>query len=379
MERKYPGLAGTTAKADALRRAAESAEDERTRLYALLELARHYVDAGDGVRALESGKEARLIALRLWDYEAAAHALNSISVSQYHRSEYVNAIATALDAWDYADRGKSALGLGDSYYSIGLSLFGLGLADTAERVVEKGLATISDEAGTLEVRIRLTRLLGILRYARDAMDEAEALIEKAIALAQRSTATQLAASHAIWGVVWIRRMDEQYGGKPIIAEKLQSARLHLEKALLISEREGDALLVTDRVAILGVVAMLEKEWDRAEHLLARAMENARALDYVRASVISTVYLARLYLERGDAPRAITLLGHAIAQARRGAADDVLIYARTLLARAYDKQSQPGAAAEQRELIEAFREETAGARRRSGAEASRLVARLIDRD
>ncbi len=370
-------MAGNTAKADALRRTVDSSVDERSRLYALLDLARHYVDAGDGVRGLESAKEARLIALRLWDYQAAAHALNSISVSQYHRSEYVNAIATALDAWDYAARGKNLLELGDSYYSIGLSLFGLGLIDTAERVVRKGLATIDDAAGALEVRIRLTRMLAITRYASDSMDDAEALLANAISLAQRSTATQLAACHAMWAVIWLRRMDEQYGGKPIVAEKLETARLHLEKALLISEREGDALLVTDRVALLGVVAMLEKKWDHAEELLGRAMENARALDYVRASVISTVYLARLYMERGDPKRGISLLGHAIEQARRGAADDVHIYARTLLARAYDKEGKPGAAAEQRELIDTFREETAGARKRSGAEASRLVARLID--
>jgi tetratricopeptide (TPR) repeat protein len=182
----------------------------------------------------------------------------------------------------------------------------------------------------------------------------------------------------MWGIMWLRRTDEQYGGRPISPEKLEAARLHLEKALLISEREGDALLVTDRVALLGVAAMLEKRWDHAEELLGRAMENARALDYVRASVISTVYLARLYLERGDHHQAISLLGHAIGQARRGAADDVIIYARTLLARAHEKEGKPGAAAEQRELIETFREETAGARKRSGAEASRLVARIIDK-
>jgi tetratricopeptide (TPR) repeat protein len=376
MERNSPGLPGGPSKAELLRERVESAADERSKLAALLSLARHYVDVGDGVRGYATALQARTMALRLRDFAAASSAMNSISVSQYNRSEYVSAINTALDAWDYARRAADVLEFDDSCYSIGLSLFGLGVFDVAEDIVKKGLATAPKSDGGLEIRIRLTRLRGIIASANGDMEAAERDFDEAISLAEKSTPTQREASHALWAIAWLRQMDEQYAGRPIIPEKLQAAREHLEKALAIAEEEGDAFLVTDRTAILGIVASLQRDWDRAEQLLGHAMDSARSLDYVRASVISTVYLARLYLDRGDAARASTIVRHAIDQALRGAADDVIVYAREIRARALEKQGHAKEADRERRLAEQFLEERQQARKRSAAEAVRLVAPVV---
>ena len=361
------------AKAESLRRLVELSRDERARLAALLTLARHYVDVGDGVKGLAAAAEARTLALKLRDHAAASHALNSISISQYNRSEHVSAIATAIDARDYANRSGARDAAGDSYYSIALSLFGLGLIAEAEDVVALGM---SSSAAGEEVRIRLTRLQGILAATRGHMEAAERSFDAAIALAARSTATQREASHALWAIAWLRRMDEQYGGQPVVAEKLEGARRHLEQALATAREEGDAYLVTDRTALLGVASLLARDWDGAERLLSQARREAQDLDYVRAIVISTVYLSRLHLERGEAARAAELLHGAIEQARRGAADDVIVYARTLRARALESLGRAGEAEEERRRAAQFREERAEARRRSGVEAMRLIAPLL---
>ena len=351
----------------------EAARDEGARLAALITLARHYVDVGDGVKGLAVAREARTLALRLQDYAAASHALNSISISQYNRSEYVSAITTAIDARDYANRSGAKQAVGDSYYSMGLSLFGLGLHAEAEGVAARGME--SSAAGE-EVRIRLTRLKGILAATRGEMEAAERCFDQAIGLAARSTATQREASHALWAIAWLRRMDEQYGGQPVVAEKVAAARSHLEKALAIGHAEGDDYLVADRTAILGVAHLLERDWDAAERLLVQAREDARALDYVRAIVISTVYLSRLHLERGEAARSDELLRGAIEQARRGAADDVIVYARALRARALEHEGRGEEAEHERRLAAEFREQRAEARRRSGVEAMRLIAPML---
>lgn len=372
-------MAAGQGTAELLRERVDSSSDERHKLAALLSLARHHVDVGDGVRGYAVAREARTLALRLRDYAAAASALNSISISQYNRSEYVSAISTALDAWDYARRASDILEFDDSCYSIGLSLFGLGVLDGAAKVVEKGLATAPDSDGGLEIRVRLTRLRGIIASARGDMAAAEREFDTAIALAAKSTATQREASHALWAIAWVRHMDEQYAGQPANPAKLQAAATHLEKAIAIAKQERNAFLVTDRTAILGIVTLLQSDLDRAQRLLVQAMGSAQALDYVRASVISTVYLARVYLQRGDAARADRLARDSIAQAARGAADDVIVYARTVRGRALERLGKTKEADKERQLAMDFLEERREMRSRSAKEAIRLVAPLLGDD
>src|SRR5438046_1537600 len=103
------------------------------------------------------------------------------------------------------------------------------------------------------------------------MEDAERCFDEAIGLAANSTETQLATSLAMWSIGWLRRMDEQYGGGPIVPEKLQEARVHLERSLEISERNDDIFVATDRIALLGVVALLERRWEVAEELLGQAL------------------------------------------------------------------------------------------------------------
>ena len=106
MRREAPAPSKTPAKVDALRRLVAEAADERARLAAKLALARHFADVADGVNGLVVASEARTLALKRKDFAALAHALVSASISQYHRSAYVNAIAVAMDAYDCARRSE---------------------------------------------------------------------------------------------------------------------------------------------------------------------------------------------------------------------------------------------------------------------------------
>jgi len=363
-------------QADILRRKVEAASDEGARLDALLTLARHYVDVGDGVNGYAAAREARSLALQLGDPAAAAHALNSVSMSQYHRSEFVSAITTALDAWDYANRGGSERDLADSYYSIAFSLYALGGLDAAEKMVAKGFASVSGEPELLESRVRLTRLRGILYQARGAMDDAERTFVEAMKIAEGVGRMQLATCYAYWAIGWLRRMDARLGGGPIIPEKLREARGYLEKALAVAEEDGDVFLVSDRLSLLGGLARIEQRWDDAEKLLTDALERARALDYVRAIVTAAVGLGRTYLERDELQRAVEVLRHAVEQARRGAADDILGVAQSLLVTTLERAGSQAEAAKERERGATLRHEATESRMRALEQATRLVSRIV---
>src|SRR5215207_6844447 len=88
-------------------------------------------EASDGVNGLATSREARTLALRLKNYAAAASALSSASISHYHRSDYVSAVAAAMDAWDFAVHADAPIEVAESYFAIGLSMMALGKLDAA--------------------------------------------------------------------------------------------------------------------------------------------------------------------------------------------------------------------------------------------------------
>src|SRR5258706_14921307 len=101
-----------------LRQAVADGRGDPNRLAALLALARHFAEGSDGANGLETARAARSLALELQDWHGASHALSSASVSQYHRSDYVGALATAVDAWDTARRANSPHAIAESLYAI---------------------------------------------------------------------------------------------------------------------------------------------------------------------------------------------------------------------------------------------------------------------
>ena len=95
-----PGV--PSSKTEGLRQAVAQARDGPARLAALLALARHFAEVSDGANGLETARAARTLALEVGDWHAVSHALSSATISQYHRSDYEGALATAADAWDSA-------------------------------------------------------------------------------------------------------------------------------------------------------------------------------------------------------------------------------------------------------------------------------------
>src|SRR5688500_7271275 len=175
-----PGL--PRSKTQLLRTALAEAKEEPGRLAALLALARHFAQLSDGVNGLETAREARRLAMKRGDWAAAAHALNSASVSQYHRSDYVGGLATAIDAWDAAHRVQSPALVAEACYTIALALQALGEAGLSQRVIDKGLALATADPALRESHVRLVGLQAMLAFAAGRLDETERHCAEALRL-----------------------------------------------------------------------------------------------------------------------------------------------------------------------------------------------------
>lgn len=362
-------------KTEKLRDVVTDAGDEAARLRALLGLARHFAEVSDGVNGLEVAREARRLALERQDWGAAAHSLNSASLSQYHRSDYVSALATAMDAWDFARRAGTADAIAESYFTIALALHALGETADGMRVVEKGLAVTSEAPELRGPRVWLVGMKAMLCFDVDDLELTDRYCAEAVALSD-GAAPLLSLSHGNWGIALLRAAEHRIGQAGSGGDLVARAREHLEIALELARGEGDARRVADRISLLGQVALLEGRGADAERLLADAMRRSLALDYVRATVSSAQYLARQFLGRGEVDRAVEVLKTADTQARRGVAVDVLPLVKGLLADALDRQGKTEEAAAARKAATELREVNQLHRSRALEDARRLAARVL---
>ena len=366
----------TRSKTQLLRAAVAGAQGEAGRLAALLALARHFAQLSDGVNGLETARQARAIAMERRDWAAVAHALNSASVSQYHRSDYVNGLATAIDAWDAAHRvGSNALAA-ESCYTIALALQALGEVDLSQRVVDKGLALATGDPALRETHVRLVGLQAMLAFARGRLDETERHCAEALRLSV-GLPHLIELGNGNWGIALLRAAEQRIErGEPPL-DYLARAREHLAIALDVADTEGDAMRVADRLSGLGQVALFDGRAEDAERLLADAMRRSIALDYVRTAVISARYLAQLHLARGELDRAIEVLRQADSHARRGAPVDSLPKVRLMLAGALERTGRQSEAAALREAASELQIATQLHRERAAEEARRLAARVLE--
>jgi len=362
-------------KTEMLRAAVAAAADDAARLPAQLALARHFAEVSDGVNGLETARAARTLALKMGDWAAVADALNAASVSQYHRSDYVNALATAIDAWDAARRSGSVRSTAESFYTIGLALQALGEVDLGLQIADQGLALAESDPALREPRVRLVGLKAMFTYARGNLEDTERYCDEAVRLSVGHSRL-LELGYGNWGLALLRTAEQRIerGESPL--DYLARARMHLETALDIADTEGDVMRVADRLSSLGQVALFEGRLDDAERLLADAMRRSVALDYVRTAVISARYLAQLCIGRGAMGRAIDILRLADVQARRGAPGDNLHTVQLMLAGALEAAGREAEAAAVRESAGELREANRAHRETAAEEARRLAARVL---
>lgn len=376
MKRERPRPGGLIARVDLLQRKVEDAADDRERLAALLELARHYAEASDGVRGLETAMQARALAMDAGDYAALSNALGSASMSHYHRSDYLSAVATAIDACECGRRAENELEIASSFGTIGLSLFALGVIDLAQRVTERGIEFCGTEAALQGQRIRLLRLKGALVYTAGSLPEAEVLFAEATRLAEKNTKAQLSLSLGNWGIMLLREGERLVEAGEPAGDVLTRARERLQAAVEVALQDGDVLVATDRFCMVGGVAMLEDHLDEAELLLGEALERSRELNYVRAAVLASIYLGRLHLKRKDAAKAVASLEHAVSLARKGTTGDMLVQAMGLLADALDQRGDGAGATEKRAEIEQVRRNNTVDRTRAAKDARELAQKVL---
>jgi tetratricopeptide (TPR) repeat protein len=363
-------------RTERLRQAVAEARDEREHLSALLGLARHFAEASDGVNGLDAARSARSLAMRLEDWHGVAHALGSASISQYHRSDYVGALATAIDAWDAARQAGSPQAAAESLYAIALAMHALGEIGDAMRLVEKGIDLTANEAALREPYVRLVGLKALLFHRQERFEEMDAYCAKAVALAEESMPYLLELGHGNWALALLRTAEHRIKEGEAVGDLLQRARVHFEEALRIAAAEGDLLRMADRLSGRGQVAFLLGELDEAERLLQEAMDRSVELDYVRTAVMSARYLAKIHLSRGDSARAIEVLRVADAKARRGAPVDGRPAVKLMLAGALEQAGQKLEADRVREAAREMRNTTEAHRRLAAVEARKLAARVL---
>ena len=372
-----PATRPSGSRTERLRQAvADAGDDEVARLAAQLALARHFAEVHDGVNGLNAAREARRLALACGDWRATAHALNSASVSQYHRSDYVSALATAMDAWDSAVRAGSPLSIAESYYTIALALHALGEIDAATRVVDRGVDLAGVDEDLREPRVRLVGLKGLLCFRQGRIDLTERHCAEAVALCDADAAHLMALSHGNWGIACLRWAEGLIARGEAPLAFLERARRHLEIALQLAQAQEDAMRVADRMSLLGEVAYLDGRLEEAEDLLLEALRRSLELDYVRAGAKSAVCLGKLYLSRGDSAPALEVLRSADVQARRGAPGDMLPNVKLLLAEALEREGQAAAAEDARAAAMDLRAANQVHRERAVEDARRLAARVL---
>jgi tetratricopeptide (TPR) repeat protein len=363
-------------RTDRMRRAVAGARDERERLAALVALARHFAEVSDGVNGLEAAREARVLALRLEDWSAVAHALNSASISQYHRSDHAGALATATDAWDAARRAGGPRNVAESVYAISLALHALGELEPGLRLVDRGLALTGGDPVLREPHVRLVGLKALYFHQLDRVDEMDAHCAKAVDMARGLSEQLLEVGHGNWALALLRTAERRVAAGEPPGDFLARSREHFEQALRIANAEGDVLRAADRISGLGQVAFLENRMDEAQRLLSEALSRSLALDYVRTAVMSARYLARLRLARGDVPGAIEVLRVADAKARRGAPADSRPAVKLMLAGALEAAGHALEAERMRDAALELRNSHEAHRSLAAAEARRLAARVL---
>lgn len=376
MQRDSVNAPGAVSKTEQLRRQVEAAGDVGQILAALLTLARHYADAADGVNGLSTAREARTLALQRKDFRAAANSLNSASISHYHRSDYVSAVAAAMDARDFAQRANALPEIAESFVSMSLAMLALGVLDACARIIDKGLAMTKKSPEFLDARIRLIGVKAMLRFQEDDFAETEKLCLEAITLSADCTLTQLALSHGNWGIALLRHAEKIAASGKSVYELTRRSRKHLAFALDLSEQEVDEMRIADRMASLGMVALLDGKLDDAQHLLSEARRRSVSLDYVRTAVSSTLYLGKLHLQRGEGEAAVQHLRQAVEQAARGVAADILPAAQMQLADALDFCGEADEAEVLRAGAQKLRDDNAVSRGRAAEDARQLSARIL---
>jgi len=370
------GAVRAGSRTERFRQAVAEALDERAHLQALLALARHFAEASDGVNGLDAARAARTLAMRLDDWDAVARALGSASISQYHRSDYVGALATAIDSWDAARRAGAPHAVAESLYAIALALHALGEVGDAMRLVDKGIGLTATDPPLQEPHVRLVGLKALLFHRQERFEEMDAHCARAVELAQRSTAHLLELGHGNWGLALLRTAEQRHKRGEPMTDLLLRSREHFEEALRIATAEDDLMRIADRTSGLGQVAFLLGDLDLAARLLSDALARSLDLDYVRTTVMSSRYLARILLARGEFARAVEVLRVADAKARRGAPVDGRPAVKLMLAGALEMAGFQVEADRVREAARELRSTSDAHRRLATVEARKLAARVL---
>jgi DNA-binding SARP family transcriptional activator/tetratricopeptide (TPR) repeat protein len=218
------------------------------------EAASAYRRAGDHARDLYANAEALAAfreALALGDDDPASlHA--AIGDLETLAGEY----GRALDSYEAAAALADAEQLGTIEHRIGLLHERRGEWDLAESSFEDALRT--DPGPALAARIVADRSLNAHRRRRD--DEAEALAQEALALAEQAADSRaLAQAHNILGVLATGRGDHA------------AARAQLEQSLAIATEEDDPAARAAALNNLALALRAEGELDRALALTEEAL------------------------------------------------------------------------------------------------------------
>ncbi len=234
----------------------------------------------------------------------------------------------------------------------GDALFLLGRIDEGLETARQAL-DLADRAGELTLSATALNLLGKLTYRRGDLAEARDLYEQALALYRRVgddngaahvrnnlglihknlCEWEAAAAH-MHQALEIHRRTGRFGETLLPLNNLgivyqksgdwKRATEHYAQAQQVAVQIGDELRAINIAIGAGNVARLERRFEDAGTLLARALEQARQRGARREEVLAQEFLAELNYDRGRFEEALTGYHEALRQAERVAPEGDLV-------------------------------------------------------
>ena len=318
----YRHLGKTSAAAKEFQAAAEmrgALGDKRGQGVSLRNLATVLSMQGDFHGAESALGEARTILTALGDPSALADLANDVGVYQEERGEFRRALDAYREALTFRQTQGDQRSIGESQINVGYAYYQVGEFDNAEAYWQQAAATysrIEDRVGI--VHANQVRALG--HMARGRFTDARELLDQSL---HEAEAMQMAEERST-SLSALAELDYLSGDT---TRALASANAAAD---IFRTREDDRGSVEMKLLSAAILINVG-DWDGAEAALGD-LSNDNVANREQAAILSWRRSA-IALGRGDAAKAATLAGEAVAAAQAAHSYGTELSARLIRARA----------------------------------------------
>jgi tetratricopeptide (TPR) repeat protein len=244
------------------------------------------------------------------DLDGLARCLTQIGAVHSTRGTFVEGLALLQPPIAALEGGDPTRGLAALYGVVSDLLFMRGQFAEAVAAAERGVSTaqvLQDERLLADAQTYRGQALSRLPGRRS---EALAVLEEAIRLGEANQAwTTLPFALAERARIAFHRGD------------FTACRHYVERAVQIAEQRGDPYQLASSLRSRGMMAFYRGDWDQACHDVERSLAICRAMGLHATSPFAPLFVAPLYLAKGDLAEAARLIEEGRLIAERTQLDD----------------------------------------------------------